>query len=85
MMKTDNRNMSESKEFEWENDSKSAQDLHFFLFFLENPLFLKKNWKRSSIFFYKDRNTDQFNAFTIKNDFGSVSESDEVRFLNKQP
>ena len=32
-IKIDIRNMSESKEFRWENDSKLAQDLHFFIFF----------------------------------------------------
>ena len=40
---------------------------------LEKPLFLKKKN-------YKNRNTNTFHEFTIKNDFGNIIESDELRF-----
>ena len=63
------RNMSESRGFRLENDSNSAQDTYFFIFFLEKPLPLKQNEKRYVIFYYKNRNTYQFYAFMIKNDF----------------
>ena len=82
-MEIDSRNMSESKEFRWENDSKLAQDVHFFIFFfLEKPLSLEKNDKLYFIFYYKNRNTSQFLVFMIKNDFKNVSESGEFRFEN---
>ena len=75
--------MSESREFRWENDSKSAQNMLFFIFFFfEKPQDLKKNEKRNSIFYYKNKNTFKFHAFTIKNDFGNASESGELRFEN---
>ena len=66
--------MFESWEFKWENDSKSTQDVHFFTFFLEKPLHLKKDEKCYSIFYNENRNTYQFNEFTIKNDLGNMSE-----------
>ena len=37
---------------------------------------------RNDIQFLLQENTYQFNAFTIKNDFGILSESDEFRFEN---
>ena len=53
-----------------------------FPFFLKKLLPLKKNEKRYFIFYYKNRNTCQFHAFTIKNYFGNVPESDKFRFEN---
>ena len=38
------------KSFRWENDSKSAQDMHFYNFFLDKQLPLNKNEKRYSFF-----------------------------------
>ena len=67
------RNMFESREFRWENDWKSARDVHFFhFFFLEKSLPLKKNEKRYFTLYYKNRNTWQFHAF---NNFGNMSEN----------
>ena len=74
--------ISESKAFRWGNDSKSAQDVHFFLFFLEKPLSLKKIEKRYFIFCYRKRNTCQFHAFAIKNDFVNMSEIGLFKFEN---
>ena len=82
-VKTDIRNMSESNEFRWENDSKSTQDVHYFIFFFwKNPITLKKNKKRYSISFCENRNTYIFNAFSIKNVIGKMSQSAEFRFEN---
>ena len=33
---------------------------------------LKKNEERYSIFYHKNRSTYEFNAFTLKNDFGNM-------------
>ena len=38
-------------------------------------LSLKKNEKCYFIFYYKNRNTWQFHAFTIQNNFGNMSKS----------
>ena len=48
-----------------------------FHFFLEKPQPLKKNEKKYSIFYYRNRNTGQFHAFKIKNDLGNMWESGE--------
>ena len=45
----------------------------FSFYFLDKPLPLKKNEKRYFILHYKNKNTRQFHAFTIKNDFGNMS------------
>ena len=55
-----------------------AKDVHFFLW---KPPPLKKSEKRYFIFYYKNRKTCQFYAFTIKSDFGNMSESGEFRYL----
>ena len=59
-----------------------VQDLNFVIFFLEKPQSLKKNEKRYSNFYYKNRNTNKFNSFTIKNYFGNPSESVVFRCEN---
>ena len=82
MIKTDIRNVSKLGVFRGENDSKSAQRVQFF-FLLEKILRLKKMRKCYSIFYHKNRNTYQFHAFTIKNDFQNISGSDEFRFREK--
>ena len=46
--------------------------------FLENLLPLKKSEKHYFIFYYKNRNTSQFHAFTIKNNFKIMSETGQL-------
>ena len=48
-------------------------------FFHEKPVLLKKNEKCYFIFYYKNRNACKFHPFTIKNEFGSMSETGEFR------
>ena len=42
--------MPESREFKWEKDSKSAQDVHILTFHLEKPLPITK--KRGTLFYF---------------------------------
>ena len=52
------------------NDVTLIQASPFSLFFpLEKSLFIKKNEKHYWFFYYKNRNTYKFHAFTFKNDF----------------
>ena len=76
--------MSEIRELRWENDSKSAPDVHFFIFFHEKPLPLKFSIKEKTFgvkrnvfrfFCLKNRNAHQFHAFTHRNDFENMSET----------
>ena len=71
--------MPEKTEFRGENDSKSTKDIYF-PFLSWKSLSLKKKGKRYSSFYFINRNTYQFNAWTIKNDFGNMSQSVECRF-----
>ena len=57
-------------------------DMYFFNFFSRKTLPLKVNEKRQTIFYSNNKNTNQFNAFAIKNEFGNVSEIGESRFEN---
>ena len=44
--------MPESREFKWENDSKSAQNVHFFIFFFSKNHNLKKKKNEKSCFIF---------------------------------
>ena len=50
-IKIDIRNMSENREFKWENDSKLVQAVHFLIFFPEKSQPLKKNNRHYFIFY----------------------------------
>ena len=82
MIKTDFRNMSESREFRQKTEQNS----------LEMPSLLFKK-KKKNIIYWKTKNSNQFSlekisyntnfiCFTTKSALGSTSESKEFRFEN---
>ena len=81
-MKSDFRNMSESREFWRKNRAKQSQSPYWANFFFKKPLHLLKNKKHYSIFYSKNKCTYKFHVFTIKSSLRNMSKSSEFRFKN---
>ena len=80
-IRTDNKNVSEIEELRWENGSKSAQNVRFFIDLSKNHYLQRKTRNVILFFIIKNRNVFQF-VFKIINDFRNMSERGEFKFEN---